>query len=101
MKNIYKPVVLILARAITEVDASNNKTIERRLDQWIKWDIDSLFLEAKSIQEGMKRTKTKQFCDEYKKFDKQISTVRFSDFIRSLTEEAKGLILFLKMTKLT
>ena len=65
---------LILAITRTEDDASNNKTIARQLDQWIKWDIDSLFLEAKTIQERISRTKAKRSVDEYKEFDKYMST---------------------------
>ena len=49
---------LILARKRREDDVANNKTIARRLDQWIKSAIDSQFLEAKSIKERMSRTKT-------------------------------------------
>ena len=70
---IYCPMVmphLILARTRMEDDAAYNKTVAGRLDQWIKWDIDSLFLETKVIQERMSRTKAKQSVDEYKKFDK-------------------------------
>ena len=48
---------LILARTKTENDASNNKSIARRLAQWINWDRDFLFLEAKANQERMSRTK--------------------------------------------
>ena len=48
---------LIRARIRTEDDVSNNKTIARPLYQWIKWDIDSLFLDAKAIHERMSRTK--------------------------------------------
>ena len=69
---------LILARTRTEVDAVNNKTIARRLHQWIKWDIDSLFLEAKAIQERMSSTKAKRSVDEYKEFDKYLSTGKIS-----------------------
>ena len=65
---------LILARTRMEDDASNNKTIARRLDQWTNWDIDSLFLEAKSVQERMSRTKAKLSFDEYKELDKDMST---------------------------
>ena len=85
----------LLERARTEDDASNNKTIARRLDQWIKWDIDSLLLEAKSIQEFMSSTKAKRSFDDYKEFDEHMSTGKISNAIRSLTEEAKGGILSL------
>ena len=51
---------LNLARTRTEDEASNNKINARRLDQWIKWDIESLFLEAKVIQECMSRTNAKR-----------------------------------------
>ena len=85
----------ILERTRAEDDASNNKTNARRLGQWIKWDIDSLFLEAKAIQEGMSRTKAKQSDDEYKEFDKYMSTGKTTNAIRSLTEEAKVCVLSL------
>ena len=86
---------LILAKTRTEDDASNNKTIARRLDQWINWGIDSLFLEAKAIQERMSRTKAKRSVDEYKECDKYMSTGKLSNAIRSLTEEAKAGVLSL------
>ena len=50
---------LFISRTRTDDDASEKKTISRRLDQWIKWDIDSLFLEATISQETIKRTKAK------------------------------------------
>ena len=53
----------------TEDDASNNKTLARRLEQWIKWIIDSLFLKAKAIQERMRRTKSRRSANENKEFD--------------------------------
>ena len=68
---------LILTRTRTENHASN-KTILRRLDQW-----DTLFLEAKAIQEHMTRTKAKGSVDEYKEFDKYMSTGKISNAIRS------------------
>ena len=86
---------LILAKTKTKDDASNNKTIARRLDQWVKWDIDSLFFEAKAIKERMSRTKTKRYVDEYKKYKKNMSTGKISIAIRSLTEKAKGGVLSL------
>ena len=52
------------------------------------WDLDSLFLEAKTIQEKMRRTKSKQSVHEYKEFDKQLNE-KISNAIQSLTEEAK------------
>ena len=81
---------LILASTGTEVDASNNKAIARRSDQWIKWDIDSLFLESKIVQERMSRTKAKRSVDVCNVFNKYLSTERNSNGIRSLTEEATG-----------
>ena len=81
---------LILARTRTEDDALNNKTIARWLDQWLKWDIDSLLLKAKNIQECMSRTKAKCFVDEYKEIDKFMSTGKFSSAIRIFTEETKS-----------
>ena len=42
--------------------------------QWIKWDLDSLFLEATAIQERINRTKAKQSVDEYNEFDEYMST---------------------------
>ena len=65
---------LILAKTKTKDDASNNKTIARRLDQWVKLDIDSLFFEAKAMKERMSRTKTKRYVDEYKENNKYMST---------------------------
>ena len=84
---------LILARTKMEDDASNNKTIARRLDQWTKWDVDSLFLEEKSVTERISRTK--RFFDEYKEFVKHMSTEKIFNAIWSLTEEAKGCVLSL------
>ena len=81
---------LILARTRTEYDASNNKNIARRLDQWIKRDIDSLYIEPKAFQERMSRTKAKWSVVEDKDFDKYLSTGKISSVNRSLTEEAKG-----------
>ena len=65
---------LILAKTKTKDDASNNKTIARRLDQWVKLDIDSLFFGAKAMKERMSRTKTKRYVDEYKEYNKYMST---------------------------
>ena len=56
---------LILARTGTEDDASNGKTISRRLDQWINLDIGSVFLEAELNQERKSKTKTKGSVDDY------------------------------------
>ena len=81
---------LILASKRTKDDNSNNKTITRWLDHWIKCHIDCLFLEAKTIQELMSRTKTKRSVDEYKKFDKHMSTGKISHAIISLTDEGNG-----------
>ena len=80
----------ILANTRTEDDASNNKTIARRLDQWVKWDIDSLFFEAKAIKERRCKTKTKRYVDEYKEYNKYMSTRKISIAILSLTVKAKG-----------
>ena len=91
---------LILAITRTEDDASNNKTIARQLDQWIKWDIRSLFLEANAIQERMNRTKAKRSVGEYKKFDKYMSLEKISNANRILTKKAKGGALSL-LTNLT
>ena len=87
---------LIFASTRTKVDASNNKAIARRSDQWIKWDIDSLFLEAKIIQERMSRIKAKRSVDVCKVFNKYMSTERNSNAIRSLTEEPT--VVFLSLT---
>ena len=43
----------------------------------------------------MSRTKAKRFVDEYKEFDKCMSTGEISKAIRSLTEEAKNGVLSL------
>ena len=55
-----------------------------------KWDIDSLFFEAKAIKERMSRTKTKRYVDEYKEYNKYMSTGKISIAILSLTVKAKG-----------
>ena len=86
---------LILAKTRTEDGASNNKIIARRLDRWVRWDIYSLFFEAKPIKKRMSRTKTKRYVDEYKEYKKNMSTGRISIAIRSLTEKAKGGVLSL------
>ena len=62
---------LILARTRTEDDAAINKTIARRLDQWVKWDIDSLLVEAKVIQERMSELKQNNLLLNKKDFDKK------------------------------
>ena len=54
-----------------------------------------MFLEAKYIHERTSGTKAKQSFDEYKVFDKQFSTGKLFNAIRSLTEEAKGGVLSL------
>ena len=59
----------------------------------IKWDIYSELPEEKAIQERKRRTKENQSLDEYKEFDKQMSTGNFHR--KFLTEEAKGGVLFL------
>ena len=43
----------------------------------------------------MSRTKAKRSFDEYKEFDKHMSTGKISNAIQSLTEEAKGGVLSL------
>ena len=65
---------IILAGTRTEDDESNNKTIARLLNPRIKLDIDSLFLEAKSIQERMCKIKAKRSSDEFKQLEKHMST---------------------------
>ena len=81
---------LFLARTRTEDITSNNKTIARRVDQRIKWDIDSLFLEAKSIRVGASRTKGKQFLMNTENLMNTCQPQKNFSAIRSLTEEAKG-----------
>ena len=85
---------IILAGTGTQDDESNSKTIARRLDQCIKWDIDSLLLEAKFPQECMSKTKAKRSSDDFKEFDKHMSTRKIFEAIRSLTDEAKDDVLF-------
>ena len=66
---LYRAMViphLILTRTRKEDDTSNNKTVEGRLYQWLKSDIEFLFPEAKSIQQRMSRTKANLSFDEYK-----------------------------------
>ena len=76
---------LIFARTRTEDYASNNKTIARRSDQWIKWDIESLFHEAKAIQESLSKTKAEGSVKKYEEFDECMSKGKISYAIQSLT----------------
>ena len=86
---------LILLRTRLEDDTSNKKTISRRVDQWINWNIDSLFLEAKSIQEGVSRTEAKQFLMNTKNLMNTCQPEKNFKVIPSLTDEGKGGVLSL------
>ena len=52
-------------------------------------DIGSLFLKEKAIQERLSGIKAKRLVDEYKEFDKYMSTGKTATTIRYLNEEAK------------
>ena len=90
---------LILARTRTVDYASYNKTIARQLDQWIKWDIDSMFLKAKTIQERMSKTKTKRSVDDYNEYDKYMLTGKFPIPFEVLQTKRK-VVSFFQPTKL-
>ena len=72
------------------------QTNARRLDQGIKWDIDSLFLEAKAIamHDCMLKTKAKKPVDEYKEFDKYMSTGKISNVTLKSYRRSKWLCPF-------
>ena len=80
---------LILARSKDGNDGSITKTIGRRLDQWLNGNFMDLFLEAKALQERLPK-KSKKDHDEYKEFDKYMTTGRISSAIRCLSDEVKG-----------
>ena len=80
---------LILARSKDGNDGSITKTIGRRLDQWLNGNFMDLFLEAKALQERLPK-KSKKDHDEYKEFDKYMTTGRISSAIRCLSEDVKG-----------
>ena len=70
-----------LARTRTEDEASNNKTIENRLGQWIKWDMDSNFLRQKLSENVLAGITQNDLVDEYKEFIIYKSTVKSSNAI--------------------
>ena len=79
----------ILARSKDGNDGSITKTIGRRLDQWLNGNFMDLFLEAKALQDRLPK-KSKKDHDEYKEFDKYMTTGRISSAIRCLSEDVKG-----------
>ena len=84
---------LVLARSKSEKDASITKTLSRSLDLWIKYKFDDLSIEAKTLQERLRKLKRKREVDEIKAFDKQMESGEIGNALRCLSDNAKGGVL--------
>ena len=89
---------LLLARFKSENNASITKTLSRRLDLWIRCKFDDLFIEAKALQERLRKLNRKREVDEFKAFDKQMESDKISNAVRCLSDDAKGGVLSDKVT---
>ena len=86
---------LIIARKRKEDDASNNKTIAKRLDQWKKRSILYRFLPETVIWKRISRKEAKRLIDEYKEFPNDISRGKSSIDNRIPTKAVICGVLFL------
>ena len=68
---------LILARTKSSNDGSINKTVSRRLDQWIKGEYEELYTEAKALQDRLTKTRAKRAYNELKEFDQNMTEGKF------------------------
>ena len=83
----------LLAVSKSENDASITKTLSRRLDLWIRCKFDYFFIEAKALQERLRKLNRKRKVDEFKAFGKQMESGKISDASRCLSDDAKGGVL--------
>ena len=84
---------LLLARSKSENDASITKTLSRRLDLWIRCKFNYLFIEAKALQEHLRKFNRKREVDEFKALDKQMESGNISNALQCLSDDAKGGVL--------
>ena len=84
---------LLLAGSKNENDASITKILSRRPDLWIRCKLGDLFVEAKALQELLRKLFRKREVDEFKAFDKRIVSGKISNVLQCLSDVAKGGVL--------
>ena len=80
---------LHLARFKSENDSSTTKFLSRRHDRWIGCQFDDLFVEARALQERLRKLNRKREVDEFGAFDKQMETAKISNALRCSSGDAK------------
>ena len=84
---------LVLPKTKSIADGSNNKTIKRRLEQFCRYQVSELLIEAKALQSKLRNTIKKNKVNELKFFNQLMSKGKISNAIRLLTGESKGGVL--------
>ena len=84
---------LVLPRNENDQDESVNKTLSGRIESWIKCDLDSLFNEAKAVQERIQKATTSYKFDPLKEFDKHMHSGKLSNALQCLSNNNKGGVL--------
>ena len=59
---------LVLARTRTDRDQSIEKTLERRLQSWLRCDFEALFTEAKALQQRAPTRTKRDEANDFKQF---------------------------------
>ena len=84
---------LLFDRSKSENDASVTKTLSRRHDLRIRCKFSCLFVEAKALQECLKKLNKEQEVYEFNSLDNQMVSGKMSNALRCLSEDAKGGVL--------
>ena len=87
---------LVLARTRTDREQSIGKTLERRLHAWFRYDFESLFAEAKALQQRAPTKTKRDEANNFKQFDLQMTAGKISNILRSLDDSQKGTVLSLQ-----
>lgn len=88
---------LTLAQTKTQVDGSLNKTLNRRLDSWQLFDLDTLVNEARALQKKKPSSRQTEQKD-LKLFTSHMTNGKTSSAIKILEDDHKGRVLRLEET---
>ena len=72
---------------------SITKTLPKRLDLWIRCEIDDLFVDATALQEQLKKINRQREVGELKAFDKHMESAKIWNALWCLSGDAKGGVL--------
>ena len=72
---------LVQCKTKLEKNGSHSKTIERRLKQWHKGELDKLFNEGKALQMCLVKSKKKKVETEAQQLNKLMNTGKISSAI--------------------